>query len=556
MKRILCYLVTIATLMLCSYSACAAIENITISEDASNGEISISGSIDSLTDAAVTVIICDESITSLNVAENTFLSNLYGAWECETVNKNFTVKALLPEGAETGTYACFITAENISTIRETFPYTSPFEAQNALRQLNGATSSDIEEQFNNYCSKILFDTTAIDVSGYDKEAFFAKLLCSRPADGFQNETDFAKYYNACVSLQTLEDTADNTSRKDYITANEAKLLVSLQSFTPLSDDIKLLICAGINKAACLSPKNLQTYLDEAEITCSFKGAKVWNDYKDLILKYTTVFTLEGEAAQQYSQIRDKNEVFKRMFAVKPSEYTIPAIKTCYINAINFRYTEEKRGGGSNDGESYSGGGPSNKTFVKDNTGNTEKPQTSVFGDVSKDFWACEAIEALTQRGIIAGVGNNLFMPDKEITREEFVKIIVSAFNITASDTDVKFSDVDKNAWYASYIGSAVKAGIINGKGDNYFGIGEKIIRQDMATMIYRCFENSELFKNNAGAKNFEDSFAISDYAKAAVEALAGAGVINGMSETRFQPKGFATRAQAAMIVYKVLKLNQ
>ena len=77
----------------------------------------------------------------------------------------------------------------------------------------------------------------------------------------------------------------------------------------------------------------------------------------------------------------------------------------------------------------------------------------------------------------------------------------------------------------------------------------------MCIMIYNALK----MRGSAGAAaelGFADTENISGYAREAVSALYGMGVVNGVSETAFEPKANATRAQAAKIIYAVLdKLN-
>ena len=85
-----------------------------------------------------------------------------------------------------------------------------------------------------------------------------------------------------------------------------------------------------------------------------------------------------------------------------------------------------------------------------------------------------------------------------------------------------------------------------------FGVGLNISRQDMAVMCANALnvKGAEL-KAVKDGNGFTDE--ISDYAKAAVEKLYNAGLINGLSDTEFGAKGTTTRAQAAKLLYEVTK---
>lgn len=195
-------------------------------------------------------------------------------------------------------------------------------------------------------------------------------------------------------------------------------------------------------------------------------------------------------------------------------------------------------------------------------GGTTKPTTpqdptpvvpeGTFSDIANVEWAKESIEALAEMGVLSGKGDGKFAPDDSVTREEFVKIIVAAFELEDTDAECDFVDVSKDSWSYSFIASANKLGIVSGDGAS-FNPKSGISRQDMAVIIHRVFEylGAEI-KGDAIA--FDDNSEISDYAKSAVEALTAAGIINGMGDGTFAPAGKVTRAQAAKVVYGLLSI--
>ncbi len=195
-----------------------------------------------------------------------------------------------------------------------------------------------------------------------------------------------------------------------------------------------------------------------------------------------------------------------------------------------------------------------------NTNKDEKPETPVtpvtpagsFSDVANVEWAKDAIEALAKEGVLAGKGDGKFYPNDSVTREEFVKIIVAAFDLSDDAATCDFADVSKDSWSYSYIAAANKLGIVSGDGEN-FNPGAGISRQDMAVIIHRVFEHLGL-EVSGETITFDDNAAIAGYAKDAVDALTAAGIINGMGDGTFAPAGTVTRAQAAKVVFGLLDL--
>jgi len=179
----------------------------------------------------------------------------------------------------------------------------------------------------------------------------------------------------------------------------------------------------------------------------------------------------------------------------------------------------------------------------------------IFDDIADVQWAELAITELYKKGIVNGVADKKFDPNAPVTREQFVKMLVIAFNITENgEGNVEFSDVNfLKDWFASYVKLAATNGIVTGKGDGTFGVGEAITRQDAATLIYRLVtvaEGEEIAK-----ANFADASRISDYAKEAVNYLCAKNVINGVGNGNFEPMNVCSRAQAAKIIYQVLAIK-
>ena len=230
----------------------------------------------------------------------------------------------------------------------------------------------------------------------------------------------------------------------------------------------------------------------------------------------------------------------------------------YNNAI---IAAQKNNKPSNSGGSGGGGGGSSSggfiaaPVTSDNNKFELDPSDigESFDDIDEAPWAKDAINKLAGLGIVNGKSEKIFAPNDNVTREEFVSIIVRAFQLTKSDKEAEFSDVNKDAWYYKSVKTAFSSGIINGMGDGKFGIGQQITRQDMAVIISRAVEVSglELYTIYPD-KTLNDLDLVSDYAKDAVGKMIKAGVINGNDAGDFMLTSKATRAQAAQIIYNIL----
>lgn len=211
-------------------------------------------------------------------------------------------------------------------------------------------------------------------------------------------------------------------------------------------------------------------------------------------------------------------------------------------------------GNSSGSNSSNGSGTLYPNFDDDATPTpTKAPSTAdinPYSDIDSFDWAKEAIIGLTNAGIVNGMGDDEFNPTGNVTREQFCKMVVQLFGVSVNETDTDFADVDENAWYAPYITAAVQAGYVQGQSSEYFGVGEVIMRQDMATILYRATG----FSGDEASLSFTDTDNIAAYAKDAVAELVGLGVMNGYSDGSFKPRGSATRAEAAKVIWGIYEL--
>ena len=204
------------------------------------------------------------------------------------------------------------------------------------------------------------------------------------------------------------------------------------------------------------------------------------------------------------------------------------------------------GGGSGGGR---GGNLSSSTGTISNGNNGGSPK---YTDLDSVPWAKTAIDALTARNIVSGIGDGRFAPSDTVKREEFVKMLMGVVNIAATGTGVEFADADKNAWYWQYVSKAAASGIVLGVNDTEFGIGAEITREQMAAMVYRAVTAGGVYIVRTSGTAFADSDSISDYAKEAAAFMSETGIMNGKSGGMFDPSSTATRAEAAKVIYELL----
>ncbi|MEN6391309.1 MAG: S-layer homology domain-containing protein [Syntrophomonas sp.] len=168
-----------------------------------------------------------------------------------------------------------------------------------------------------------------------------------------------------------------------------------------------------------------------------------------------------------------------------------------------------------------------------------------FTDI-QGHWAEQQINRLHEQGIVTGYPDNTFQPGNKITRAEFVAMMIKAFNLTGTDDKV-FSDT-ANHWAKDIVSIAVHNGIAVGYDEQTFGPDDPVTREQMAAIIAMT---KHLISGAAG-KTFTDADLISAWAAASVNAVTGLGLMTGYPDNSFQPQGWATRAEAAVVIYNAI----
>lgn len=145
-----------------------------------------------------------------------------------------------------------------------------------------------------------------------------------------------------------------------------------------------------------------------------------------------------------------------------------------------------------------------------------------FGDTDGASAAKDSIESLAARGIVVGVAPNAFAPDRPVSRAEFIQMIVQALDLRQPGATSTFADVKPGAWYYASVASAQMLGIAAALPGGAFGPNDPISRQEMAALASRALEKAGL---STDAVTTDD---------------------------RLDPQGKATRAEAAVVVYRML----
>jgi uncharacterized repeat protein (TIGR02543 family) len=176
---------------------------------------------------------------------------------------------------------------------------------------------------------------------------------------------------------------------------------------------------------------------------------------------------------------------------------------------------------------------------------TPQPIVNIPTDIS-GHWAKDSIMKMINAGVISGYPDGTFKPDKAVTRAEFTVMIVKALNLETR-TGKTFTDTTSH-WAKDSIATAAAHGIISGYDENTFGPDDLITREQAAVIIARAAK----LEAATGELTFSDSKAISPWAKPSVAAAFKGGFISGYPDSSFKPQGNTTRAEAAVIIGKLI----
>ena len=220
----------------------------------------------------------------------------------------------------------------------------------------------------------------------------------------------------------------------------------------------------------------------------------------------------------------------------------------------FEYKEPTNGGGGGTGGGgggsvIGGGGKTTGSTTVKVEELTPAGNESAFCDLDSVPWAADSINMLARLGIVSGIDEEHFEPDRNVTRAEFVKMLFVVFDNCEEITDCKLTDVTETDWFYPFVANAYRNGLVSGNDQGEFLPNDAITRQDAAAMIWRALNlyrrAPDQVRSYAG---FEDDKTISDYAKDAVKELYVRNIINGISENEFAPHQSCTRAMAAKLI--------
>ena len=527
-----------STALFCSGVTAGAVVYEKEKVDISAGIVEISGKLDTFnTEKAL--------LTTVTLEDSNFSKDgiIYNNEETVGQDGSFNIKFSVDnETVKSGTYLLYLSGEGmekITTPLEIIYYTPVFLTQLLKNEEcllpEKVSTANVKSFLESNDSKFQLDKYP-PYSAIEKEtvAEVVAAAIKNNADIVDNGENFIKYIQEISFV-----IAANQNKSDSISDGPDGFCINLLEYDKTSG----INCTEIfkNELTDKGRENIITKVTGKD----FKNIEEW--YEEFS-KACFVNVISNNSELGYAYIN--KYLVGNKFGVNTSEYEMLGINTDaadrYIVAnadrivdmetlktvLNEAVEKIKKemiivGGGSSGGNGGAGGGWfSTSSGITGSTVINLPPNSQatsrIFSDLDSVPWAIEAVSALAGKNIINGRGDGTFDPNGNVTREEFAKLVVNMFNISAPDeVELKFSDSVSGEWYEKYVNTVAACGIAVGYSDGRFGIGENITSQDCSVILLRAMEyvgKSVVLENEL---NFADINEIDDYAKNSIPRVKG-----------------------------------
>lgn len=458
-----------------------------------------------------------------------------------------------------------------------FAYLSPEENVRLLQGVNNAVINNdpkaMQDTIEYYIGRKVIVLPFYDLlknEGIDLEAVFTSMIqesrFNTNPGKFNNSDDIVNCFNRAAVLVEINNAQDDTRINQIFTDTDYQKVLSFtagplntylnslngekrkavnqkflaHSFSNLENDIRPLF----NEAVVLRALSDISWYEVYDVLNNNNDALMLDFSKYNLLSADGQDAVLQHFADQAASCGSMQQLIDRFNSLVANQSQIEANNQ----------TGHKGGStsGRTSGSTSSGSGQVVRTVQPEE----KAPVVPAFKDLQTVDWAVAAIEDLAKKGIVVGESEGYYCPDDKVTREAFVKMLMEASNLVKSDSTSEFGDVDKSAWYYQYISSAKQLGIISGKSETEFGVGDNITRKEMAVLVYRVLKMKDIKIDGTEAGDFSDTIGEEDYIREAVNAMRSVKIINGVGDNLFAPDDFSTRAQAAKIIYEFMQKLQ
>ena len=178
---------------------------------------------------------------------------------------------------------------------------------------------------------------------------------------------------------------------------------------------------------------------------------------------------------------------------------------------------------------------------------------TAFTDLNPAKWYHDGVEYCLENGLMVGVDDSRFSPKGTTSRRMIVSILYRLEGEPEVTAEIPFNDVEAGTWYTDAVIWAAENEIVSGYEDGTFGPKREITRQQLASILYRYaqFKGIDVSAGeDTNILSFADAANVSDWANTAMKWAVGSGILAGKDGNRLDPKGTATRAEAAAMIQR------
>lgn len=502
----------------------------------------------------------DEKVTMLVVKEGSKLDDvdIVAVREGKGKDEKVVFSFEFEEGAQyEGPYIIYLmnNGSGVKTDRS-FTHAMDTTIADAKTGLESADETTLETVITNPAYRNAFEAMGMNCEAYDgctpeqQQKILDMVIAEK-----ETYDDLVKLMNSSIGVVMINDGEDM----------EKALSCAMPEFEGITyekadDDLKLWL-KDVMRGNYSKTKDFEDRYNEACMLYKFNTAR-FSQFSTLFSTYASALNITDTLAyQKYSAITDakvKSAVGDKLVdKLKASVKSTDALLAVLDSACDEAIAEKKAG---NNSASQGGGGGGSSGVIASGGGSGSTPQPvpqnnshTKYKDTGSTLWAENAINLLSARNIISGDGDGNFRPNDAVTRAEFAKMLITAIGGLNEGAVSKFADLDRDAWYYKYVSSAYEAGIVSGVSETEFGVGKPITRQEMAVMISRALRIYKEMPDMREKTEFTDKNEIADWAKDDVDTLYCKGIMSGLEEGMFEPRSGATRAQAAVVIYNLIK---
>lgn len=565
-----------AAIIIGGVTAFAADGTITsISIDPDTQYITVSGTINSESDRERVTLRVTK--TGAAPTEDTIIC----AYQANTDESGaYTFSFSMPDGTAPAKYDAYIKSDGVDALQQSFRYFGDVSSV-LSSEINGASSAAALRTFLEADQNAGMEMFGIDDETYStlsdsgKNFVVSSVFATKQGlGGFTNGKQLRDSFTQAVLVaQIREGKAEiNEDTIDLLTVNYAKPVsggyaafgTMYETAKKAGSQTEAKAYAAVRSDSVKSVEDFWKAYNDSVTNSVISGTEYWTEVRDFIADNKDLI---GEHASiNWSDYSRKTENACKTL-VRTEYSTLDAFAQALENAV--KKAQETTTVSSGSGGSGGGGGSSSGSSSGIHSSNVSIPVSIpgsandsgaitvpgvkyAFDDLRRTPWANDAVTALVERKIVDGYGDGTFRPEQNITRAEFVALVIRAFYPNAEAMDCSFTDVSRDSWAYPYISAASNLGIINGIGDNQFGPGLNIKRQDMAVIINNIFAAMGRTADKTQAAAFNDQAQVSEYAQDAVKMMRAAGIVNGDDGNNFNPQSEATRAESAVIIYNML----